>query len=217
MDWQQIREVMEKDPLDHQRRWRWSKEWLCIDCAVFVILISLVIYFFVLTPNPNPVSVVFKDIEKFVLPAGVLALIGTAVTVFYKVRLAARARNRQVWIDSVRKHIHTLISNCSPQRGNDQERPEQFEAELSMLALLINPGERVHRSLITIVRLMYGIHDNALDRVVYRDLGLGTASGEQVAENGESARDCPGELKVWSTRLSNVLLKREWERVKHVK
>ena len=116
MKWQQIREATEKDPLDHQRCCRWSKEWLTIDCTVLVILLLFVGYIFVLNIHPDWLGADGKNIQElfqeFVLPASALALVGTIVTVFYKVRLTARAKNRQQWINSVRKHIHTLIANC---------------------------------------------------------------------------------------------------------
>ena len=35
--------------------------------------------------------------------------------------------------------------------------------------------------------------------------------------NQEADRECGGELKVKATQPANVLLKREWEQVKHVR
>lgn len=208
MKWQQIREATEKDPLDHQRCCRWSKEWLTIDCTVLVILLLFVGYIFVLNIHPDWLGADGKNIQElfqeFVLPASALALVGTTVTVFYKVRLTARAKNRQQWINSVRKHIHTLIANCPSQRESYQELPRKCESNLAMLDLLINPSERVPRCLMAIFRSMHGIHDHPFDKKVLFELGFSATSGQE-------------ELKVKATRLANVLLKREWEQVKHVK
>ena len=73
-----------------------------------------------------------------------------------------------------------------------------------MLDLLINPSERVPRCLMAIFRSMHGIHDHPFDKKVLFELGFSATSGQE-------------ELKVKATRLANVLLKREWEQVKHVK
>ena len=205
---------MEKDPLDHQRCFRWSLRWLVLDLPVLAILLSLVWFFLELIRDPGR-YVVAHEIKEFVPSAGMFALVGAALGVFYNVRLTARSKNRQEWINSIRKNIHALISNCPPQGGRDQEHSRK--CEIGALELLINPSERVHRSLLTIIRYMYGIHDHAPDRKVLCGLRLPTPPGQQVSDNEQVNQRNFEELKVKATRLANVLLKREWEQVKHVK
>ena len=217
LDWQEIGKVMDKDPLKNQRRCRWCRKRLCVDLAVFAIVLLCFLAGALLICDPDRWCAVSRRLNEFGMPTGLAALGGTAVAVFYNVRLTARANNRQVWINSVRRHIHALIASVPRGGETGAEYTGKRDMHLTMLELLINPGERVHRSLITIVRLMHGIHDNPLDRVVICELGLGTATGEQVPDNGENTREGPDELKVWATRLANVLLKREWEQVKHVR
>ena len=217
LEWQQIHDVMEKDPLVSEPRWRWSRKRLCPDLAVSAIVVLLFLAGALLICDPDRWCVVTKRINEFGLPTGLAALGGTAVAVFYNVRLTARANNRQLWIRSVQRHLAALIDHLPRSGEIGTEHAKKRDIHLAMLEVLINPGERVHRSLITIVRLMHGIHDNPLDRVVIRKLGLGTATGEQVPDNGENIREGSDELKVWATRLANVLLKREWEQVKHVR
>ena len=214
LEWKQIRELMEKDPLEHQRCCRWSLRWLVLDLTVLAILISLVWFFLELIRDPGR-YVVANGIKEFVPSAGVFALVGAALGVFYNVRLTARSKNRQEWINSIRKHIGALIANCPPQGERDQEHSRK--CEIAALDLLINPSERVHRSLLAIVRYMYGIHDHAPDREVLCELRLPTPPGQQVSDNEQITQSNFEELKVKATRLANVLLKREWEQVKHVK
>ena len=151
------------------------------------------------------------------LPAGLAALAGTAIAVFYNVRLTARANNRQLWINSVREHLGALIGNVAPQSGIDGEHPKKWETELTMLELLLNPSERVHRGVVAIVRLMHGIHDHPTDRKVFVELGLATAPGQQVPGDRKVAQKYRRKLKIKATRLANVLLRREWDQVKHAR
>ena len=214
LEWCQICEVMEKDPLENQRGCRRPGKWLCLDLPVFAILIALFWASFKLICYPDRYDVV-KDV--FGLPVGVSALVGAALAVLYKVRLTARAKNRQVWINSVRKHIGTLIDNCPPQGKIDQDNLKKYKINLTKLELLINPSERIHRSFMAIVRFMYGIHNHPLDKGVLWKLCITTPPGKQASKNGQVARKNCEELKAKATRLANVLLKREWEQVKHAR
>ena len=223
LEWQQIRDVicdvkdLEKDPLVRNRRWRWSRKRLCLDLAVSAIVVLVFLAGALLICDPGLWCVVARGGGGFGVPAALAAVGGTAVAVFYNVRLTARSNNRQAWITSVRRNIHALIANCPSNQKIDQKQSMKTEHHLTMLELMLNPGERVHRSLIAMLRLMHGIHDNPLDGVVLCKLDLGGPTGQQVPDNGENVRECPGDMKAQATRLANVLLKREWERVKHVR
>ena len=78
LEWKQIRELMEKDPLEHQRCCRWSLRWLVLDLTVLAILISLVWFFLELIRDPGR-YVVANGIKEFVPSAGVFALVGAAL------------------------------------------------------------------------------------------------------------------------------------------
>lgn len=67
---------------------------------------------------------------------------------------------------------------------------------------MINPSERDHRALMALVRHIYGVDDVPIDRVPRRELGFVQDPADRVT------------LKSQMIRLSNVVLKREWERVK---
>ena len=219
LEWQQIRDVMEleQDPLDNKPCWRGPSKRVCRDLAVFAITVLFFAGSFLLICDLDRWRAVAGSIGGLGLPASLAALGGTAIAIFYNVRLTARARHRQLWINSVREHLGNVIGNFAPQGRINEEHAKNWETNLTMLELLINPGERVHRSLMAILRLMHGIHDHPADRKVLRNLGLALSPGEQMPGNQEAGREYRGELKVKATRLANVLLKREWEQVKHVR
>ena len=86
-----------------------------------------------------------------------------------------------------------------------------------MLELYLNPKERVHRGFLAILRFMYGFPTSDTDREARRELCMPNSRFEH------SVIDADGRLKDWqgwrlkAVRLANVLLKREWEQVKHAK
>ena len=215
LEWQQIRDVIEEDPLKHQRRCRCPRKSIWIDLPVFAILFSLVWLFRELILHPSQYGLLANGIQEFTPAVGVFSLAGAALGVFYNVRLTARSKNRQEWIHAIRRHVHTLIADCPPQGGREQEHSKK--CEIAALEVLINPSERIHRSFLAIVRFMYGIHDHGPDREILCELRLPTPPGQQVPDDGQITQGNLEELKVKATKLANVLLKREWEQVKHVK
>lgn len=215
MEWQQIRNVIGKDPPENQPCCRWPRKWLCLHFLLFAILIVLFLASFSLIYDLDRYNVSAGAIKGFGLPAGVFTLAATALGVFYNVRLSARAKNRQEWINSVRKHIHTLIANCPPQIVTNQEYPRKWEVDLTMLELLINPGERVHRSLLAILQCACANHRHPSDKEALCELRLSTQPERQMTDNEHNARWDSEKLK--ATRLANVLLKREWEQVKYIR
>ena len=217
MDWQQIRKVMNNGPWEHKSRRRWPCRCLCLDLAVSAICVLVFLVGVLLIFDPGLLRGVAKGGGGFGVPAALAALGGTAVAVFYNVRLMARANNRQAWINSVRRHMHVLIANCPSNQEIDHKQSMKSECDLTMLELMLNPGERVHRSLMAILRLMHRPHDPLLDRGALCKLDLTNAPGQPAQDKRENTHEYLGDLKVKATRLEIVLLKREWEQVKHVR
>ena len=217
MEWQQIRKVIENDPPENEPCCRWPLQRLCLHIPFFAILILLFWASFSLICNLDGHNISAGFIKGLGLPAGVFTLAATALGVFYNVRLSARAKNRQEWINSVRKHIHALIANCPSQKAANQEYPRKWEVDLKKLELLINPGERVHRSLLVILRCAYANNRHFSDKEALYELRLSTPAERQMTDNEQNAYWDSEELKVKATRLANVLLKREWEQVKYVR
>lgn len=216
LEWQQIRDVMdpEQDPLDSKRCWRGSCTRICRD----LFFVGIAVLFFAgsywLICDPDRWRAAAGSIGGLGLLA---ALGGTAVGVLYNVRLTARSNNRQAWINTVREQLGNVIGNCGLQGRADGEQVKDWDRSLALLELLINPSERVHRSVIAVVRLMRGIHDHPADRKVLQHLCLPVSPGHQRPSSREADRKCRSELKDRARRLANVLLRREWERVKHAR
>ena len=217
MDWQQVRKVTNEDPWEHKSRRRWPCRCLCIDLFVSATCVLVFLVGVLLICDFGLLRTVAKGGSGFGVPAALAALGGTAVAVFYNVRLTARANNRQVWINSVRRHMHVLIANCPSSQEVDHKQAIENERELTMLELMLNPGERVHRSLMAILRLMHRPHDPPLDAEALCELDLMNSPGRLAQDKRENNNEYLGDLKVKATRLEIVLLKREWEQVKHVR
>ena len=77
------------------------------------------------------------------------------------------------------------------------------------MELSLNPSERIHRALMAILRSMYGLEADSLDRVPRCKLG--------IPKDLFTDKTVQKEWKVRATRLATVLLKREWEQVKDVR
>jgi hypothetical protein len=138
-------------------------------------------------------------------------LAGAATKVTYEWRLKARSENRQKWIDEIRKTLSLLIENIPGASEDDAAREEKIKAyskEHGKLELLMNPSERDHRALMALIRHIYGHDDVPIDDIPREQLGIATLllsnSADRIA------------LKSQMIRLSNVVLKREWERVKRI-
>jgi hypothetical protein len=76
------------------------------------------------------------------------------------------------------------------------------------LELLMNPSEKDHRALMALIRHIYGHHSVRIDMIPRTELGFTTLVPSNPADRSA--------LKSQMIRLSNVVLKREWERVKRI-
>ena len=157
--------------------------------------------------------------------AGATTLIGTLITVFYHIRLQARSKNRQNWIISIRKEMTVLMTNFPTYDASESEieiTQQETRANITRLSLYLNPAERVHRGFLAIVRFMYRIDGLKEDETPRKKLGLPESSLHEQQKECEPQDTCK-QQEAWSTwnsktmRLANILLKREWEQVKHVK
>ena len=143
---------------------------------------------------------------------GVLALIGVVLTIFYQIRLTARTKNRKEWIKDIRAEMSILIANfpeCS--ETNEAERFSKVKEHITKLELLLNPSERVHRIFLGVVYCKYGM----------KMIGEGNMeSCNLIEEMGCSSTPakckCDKTTKI-AIALGNILLKREWENVKHAR
>ena len=93
----------------------------------------------------------------------------------------------------------------------------EIQQNLTKLELYLNPSERVHRGFMAVVRFMYGFGGIDVDREASEKLCLPKTRYPWRNQNTASAKNEWLKWKTKSIRLANVLLKREWEQVKHIK
>ena len=227
MCFRDIKRIMDCDPLDLQKRrqYRFPLKYVALDIMVAFVAV-LVTYSIILTVCSYP-QIDLENKLGLIFPSGLLALVGAIVGASYQVRLRARSLNRQEWINSIRKEIGILIDSYPPpteSRRSIEATTIEMKQHLVNLNLYLNPSERVHRVFLEVLRFMYGfpVSDMISDK-------------ECECQNTQKKLCIPESRFIWETmevsraevewnnwhlravRLANVLLKREWEQVKHVK
>jgi len=100
-------------------------------------------------------------------------------------------------------HSHDPIRFDSS-KGAPPLYPEANLARLNV-ELLINPSEKDHRALSTLLRLLCGFELIDIDKEVMKNLPC-------LADKPDHRT-----LITWAIRLSNAMLKREWELIKFAK
>lgn len=148
-----------------------------------------------------------------------LALLAAAVSIvftYHQLRAKVRADNRQAWIDRARRLIAEVVKDAekagSPAGAAIQRRIE--------LELMLNPSEKDHRLLIYLVQRLARVPDadSIRDANHLREEAMAELTGrDRCALLAILDETREGELVGHVVRLSHVLLKREWERVKHTR
>ena len=208
LNWCEVKSVMETDPLCFKAQRRFSCKHVVLDVCAFITLLLVVSGFFGLI-YLSPYSADNLDhLKSLAIFSGVLSFAAGVFSIIHQGRLKARSENRQAWINSIREDINTLLSNI-PSHGPGTATRQQIEIYASFrirFEIFLNPSEPVHRGLLAIVAALYGIDNYSLDKFVQAKLGL-----QNKLLTDEQER------KKWrerATKLSWVLLKREWEQVK---
>ena len=137
-----------------------------------------------------------------------MALIGAAaavMTIFMTVRQNTRSTNRQAWINSIRKLMASLIAGVPSNDAELVSAQNIYWPQYVELALYLNPSEKAHRAFLYAIAAMYGAGDYWLWGGCPCNSGL-----ECFGRHGEHVVHRVQGL----TRLSNVVLKIEWEQVK---
>ena len=210
--WDEIDALMNDEPLTHDCSFP-------LPIAKFFsgFLASLILGFFFLSTRELIVSGDLSDHDptsmiKWALPVGVLAFIGTVLTVFYQVRLTARTENRKEWIKEIRGTMTALILLSDREYEPEKPRASEVKEKITEVELLLNPGEPLHRTFLTLMRTLHDI-DNGFDDIVKSRLPATFPPRKKDGNDSEPAG--PDEWRARIVRLSNVILKYEWERVKH--
>ena len=225
MSFLEIKKVMDRDPLEKHFRPRLPLKYVVVDTVILLVIVLVTCCLILVIFNYPEISV--ENNLRLVIPGGLLALFGGIVVASYQVRLRARSANRQEWINAMRAQISVLIDSFPPpseSRRSIEETNIKIKQHFMKLELYLNPSEKVHRAFVEVLRFMYGFQcsermspDNSRKLCIRKQLCI-PESRLGWAKIGEDCAEA--EWKSWqlrAVRLANVLLKREWEQVKHVK
>lgn len=159
-----------------------------------------------------------------------LALLASAVTVFFtfsKLRAKVRADSRQEWIIQLRRKLSAVIAKLikhdqAKQGDNEDTILLNMNKDRMELELMLNPSERDHRLLLF---LIHGcIFKNPIEiadyKIVHEELSnieFPHPAAEALRRELTTSPLALGRRISYILRLSHVVLKREWERVKHTR
>lgn len=154
-----------------------------------------------------------------------VALLVAGLTILFtylQLRAKVRADNRQAWIDRARSHLGTVTSLGSLHSYVAQ--PKVYELWLKFaplrleLELMLNSSEKDHRLLEFLLHELAVLREGGepIDDTTYLKEVVQEASGLPFDEWLPGCEERV-QLITYILRLSHVVLKREWERVKHTR
>jgi hypothetical protein len=164
-------------------------------------------------------------------PTAYLALFGALATIFFtfrQIRAKVRADSRQAWIVKARELLGKLVSQIDVHRDLIDKGKTAAAAELWSelnpgrleFELMLNPSEKDHRLLLYMIQNFSAWRETGIapqdGRIVRADIAAGSPDGK-LPEKWTKILDTDDRSTQVSyiLRLSHVVLKREWERVKH--
>jgi len=232
LNWADVEKILEGDPLDNFSRFRGTH----LGRMIYDLLKGLggvlgITMFGYWTPTYLVEG--GSKLPSWSLPDGSGTFLIGAVTVAVTFIVAlqqhhakVKSENRQTWINDVRKTLADVISEIPPytyehpeQRPNTgqddikKESTKEVQASRIKLELLMNPSEKDHRTLGWLLRRAYGIPQVKPDEKIPPDDGVFA----QINALDRNERGQRNKLISYIVRLSNAILKREWERVKRGK
>lgn len=173
--------------------------------------------------SPSVIAQVAGSVDLTATLAIIGALSAFAVAA-YQVKGRVKAASRQDWINEVR-NIITNVVDAEHINRYISENPNQPSLNTSRLKLelLLNPSELEHRVLLSLVRRKLGICIPYLDQPIFKSMGVEkwghTTQFRKInGDTYDQYTDLPyfhNQLLIsMIVRLSQIVLKREWERVK---
>ncbi len=226
-----------------QVRWKWWFRSLKIQIPIYLVVCSFALSVLDLLQNPVPRSFLREGssfmrgapLDKSVAtvigsPAAYLALIVGLATIFFtfrQIRAKVRAESRQAWILKARELLGEVVASIDAHKeqiaAKDFEKarrrwnnlnPKRLELELKL-----NPSEKDHRLLMFLIQRFSAWRvppvfpqDASILRAIIADE---TPDTERLMEWSAILNETDrAALVSYILRLSHVVLKREWERVK---
>lgn len=226
LDWGDVRKILQEDPLEHYEGWRGAKFGKIAFDSMKVLGMMLVpilmiywipLYIKHVLYNSSLTSEV--SLETLAVIIGIITLLVTVIVGFKSLQSKVRSENRQKWIDDLRNTVSEAIAFLFYYRRHEEGRGREptdealyrFDQQLIKLELLMNPSEKDHRVLGWMLRKCYRDGESIEPDKIF-------LSVEKMNFVADLNRKKDFELLIsYIIRLSNAILKREWERVKYLK
>lgn len=229
-----------------QMRWAWWRRSLILQVPLYLLIWGIALSAFDLVRDPSPrdflLAKLSPTLPKEVAaaignPTAYLALVVGGATIFFtfrQIRAKVRADSRQQWIIQARKLLGEVVALVDAHRdlraANRFQHAEEIWEKLNParleLELMLNPSEKDHRLLLYLIQRFARWRDplfESQDAQIVRRSIAEAYRGETTADASIPAKWKPiidgedRELVSYILRLSHVVLKREWERVKHTR
>lgn len=212
--WNDVRNIILSDPLkeEHEGHFRGVEHSVFLGHAASILVVLGLIGAITGGLIHADLIKAIKDISTEKITAiGVMLGVGiTLYTAFRQIVAKVRSENRQKWINEVRAAIATVTGFITANMvTKDEEDLIVYEQSMMKLELLLNPLEKDHRALGYILRKVYGCPIYDVDKFISERAELDFLR-EMDARNIDDLNKMVG----YVIKLSNAILKREWERVK---
>ncbi len=163
-----------------------------------------------------------------------LAIITALIAIYvarFTIRAQVRSKSRQEWIDKVRKITAQLISDVDLKfRGQIPNVARMNERKLH-LELLLNPSEKDHRLLTMLFRICTGGNEISDDKYIskkfeellgeqhcyIKQMAILDSNLYKIVVNRHVSPNQQDDAISYIVRLSNIILKREWMRVRETR
>ncbi len=212
-----VEKILCGDPLNEFKGLRWpTRALLVLDLMKLVGFLFVIIMFTYWAPlyliDINNANFAFpKDISTVLI--GGITIAVTLSIAMKQFHAKVKSENRQNWIIDVRNTLAEVIAHI-PKKGKPPQLLKQKDR--IKLELLMNPSEKDHRVLGWLLRRVYGIQDIKADERIKEEIGKIEKAHvlNTINKLDHNKKDESDELISYIIRLSNAILKREWERVK---
>lgn len=225
LDWPNVKRLMNDDPITFESTCRSGGFGNAIMSVAILFFGGSLLINFIFLVHRYVDSVSSENLAEIATFAGGISVALGVITLLVQTRVATRSKNRQAWIDRIRDVLAELISNIPEvHSGSSQktgagklsdvqkmeiEGAQNFYMEVhAELELFLNPSEKEHRALLSLLRYMYRWDKIDIDDEPFNELNIGSLNRDETTDWIK--------LKSQVIRLSNVVLKREWEQVKNI-
>ncbi|MBF0132660.1 MAG: hypothetical protein HQL75_08760 [Magnetococcales bacterium] len=247
LDWEDIVEILDGDPIGYNEKnrdgfYEFLKNAFDFMKELGIILATVLIIYWIpmFLVNIRNCEFLSKNGPLAVIITGVTVIVTLAIGL-KKIQAKVKSENRQVWINDLRNTVAEVIAllrfckHFNEQKNNErltcydtiphEQQPKELEGgnaynldqKLIKLELLINPSEKDHRMLLWMLRKCSRGEENiVLDKIFLCIKDIRNVEKMEFFEKLDREKNLDF-LISYVVRLSNAILKREWERVKYLK